>query len=252
MIQPLITGEGGCAALVSFAERVEWLQDCTSDADALDRAFRQLRPGNDAKRARMLDAVNAAIARLEKRPNARRVLLLISESRDRGSEADLAVVTAAAQSAGITVYAATYSVFKTAFTSDSRPLTTRRSVEQPVPNIYETVDSTPTSYNRPRNIQPDQSVDLLSGIGELIRLHKANAAEVLTAGTGGVTLPFTRQQGLEDAVKKLSVELHAQYVLSFAPEVATAGYHTLDVRLTRAGEFRIRARPGYWFAGVTP
>ena len=50
----------------------------------------------------------------------RRVLLLVSESRDRGSESDLALVTADAQSAGVTVYAATYSALKTGFTSRTR------------------------------------------------------------------------------------------------------------------------------------
>jgi VWFA-related protein len=250
MIQPLITGERGCAALVSFAERVAWLQDCTSDPAALDRALRQLRPG-DQKRARMLDAANTAIAHLGQRPNARRVLLLISESRDRGSEADLAVVAAAAQSAGVTVYAATYSAFKTAFTSTSPPSTTRRSVEQPVPNVYGTVDGIPSAPWDPKLIPPDQSVDLLSGIGELARLHKTNTTLVLTTGTGGATLPFTRQRGLEDAIEKLGAELNAQYILSFAPEASTVGYHVLEVRLARAGDFRIRARPGYWFAGST-
>ncbi len=39
MIQPLITGERGCAALVSFDEEVRWEQPCTKDADALARAF---------------------------------------------------------------------------------------------------------------------------------------------------------------------------------------------------------------------
>src|SRR5882724_6957208 len=45
MIQPLITGEHGCAALVSFSERVTWLRDCTNDSGALDRAFRRLQSG---------------------------------------------------------------------------------------------------------------------------------------------------------------------------------------------------------------
>lgn len=67
----------------------------------------------------MLDAVRESIARLRQRPNSRRVLLLISESRDRGSESTLDRVAVAAQTAGVTVYAATYSAFKTAFTSRS-------------------------------------------------------------------------------------------------------------------------------------
>ncbi len=62
MIQPLITGERGCAGLVSFDQRVTWQQNCTSDADAIQRAFTRLepldRPGED-KEARMLDAVGS-------------------------------------------------------------------------------------------------------------------------------------------------------------------------------------------------
>ena len=42
MIQPLITGERGCASLVAFAERVTWLQECTNDPYTLERAFNVL------------------------------------------------------------------------------------------------------------------------------------------------------------------------------------------------------------------
>ena len=110
------TGERGCAALVSFAERVEWLQECTSDPLALSNAFRKLQPG-EPTRACMLDAVYEGVERLAKRPTSRRVLLLISESRDRGSETGLDAVLVAARMAGVTIYAATYSALKTGFTS---------------------------------------------------------------------------------------------------------------------------------------
>jgi VWFA-related protein len=99
MIQPLVTGERGAAALVSFDQRIRWIQDFTSVPGALDRAFPQIRPltspGED-KEARMLDAVQEAVERLGTRANARRVLLLISESRDRGSETALDAVLLAA------------------------------------------------------------------------------------------------------------------------------------------------------------
>ncbi|MCU1257205.1 MAG: hypothetical protein JWO80_90, partial [Bryobacterales bacterium] len=74
---------------------------------------------------------------------------------------------------------------------------------------------------------------------------------VLTVGTGGATLPFLRQKGLENAIEKLGAELHTQYVLSFAPDASAPGYHDLEVRLVRGGDFHIRARPGYWFAGAS-
>src|SRR3982751_6049782 len=120
MIQPLILGDRGCAGLVSFARSVTWLQECTKDADVLGAAFSKLKPpafAGEFKEGRMLDAAQSAIDHLRQRQGARRVLLLISESRDRGSEAALDAVTIAAQAAGVAVYAATYSAFATAFTS---------------------------------------------------------------------------------------------------------------------------------------
>ena len=248
MIQPLVTGERGCAALVSFAESVEWLQDCTNDADRLQHAFHQLQPGK-YKRAVMLDAVDAAIARLGRQPNSRRVLLLISESRDRGSKATLEAVTIAAESADVTMYAATYSLMKTAFTSKAQvgPPPPPPHAQTPSEALG-TPSGTPQTKLNPKNIPKEQTADLGAGIGELLRLHKTNTTQALTAVTGGTAFPFTRQKGLEDAIQKLGAELHSQYMLSFVPEDSAPGYHKLEVRVVRAGEFRIRARPGYWSA----
>ena len=246
MVEPLITGERGCVGLVSFAEHVTWLADCTRDAAVLGSAFQQLRAGAPTQ-ARMLDAVSSAIERLRLRPNARRVLLVISESRDRGSEMDLAVVTSASQAAGVTVYAATYSAYKTAFTSKTPMRPPEPQGPPPViPNPNHTGNGNPPNPWNPRIPPPEDRVDILAGVGELARLHKTNTIKVLTAGTGGTALPFTRQKGLEGAIEKLGVELHSQYVLSFAPDVSTPGYHRIEVRLARGGEFLVRARPGYW------
>ncbi|MES1261701.1 MAG: VWA domain-containing protein [Acidobacteriota bacterium] len=250
MIQPLITGDRGCAALVAFSERVTWLQECTSDSDALKLAFWRLTPG-EYKKARMLDAADDAIHHLSKRPNARKVLLLVSESRDRGSEAELAVVTAAAQSAGVTVYAATYSVLKTAFTSKARGQQGPQAPPPAIPNPNRTLNGAPPSKYNPMVPPPEDRIDILAAVTELKRMRLPDTTQVLTAGTGGGTLPFSRQKGLEDAIEKLAAELHAQYVLSFAPEASGPGYHVLEVKVVRRAELRVRARPGYWSEGET-
>jgi VWFA-related protein len=246
MIQPLVTGERGCAALVSFDDRVQWVQDCTKDPEALSRAFYKLQPGED-KRARMLDAAHDAIEHLRRRSNVRRVLLLISESRDRGSETDLPTVMMDAQTAGVTIYAATYSAFKTAFTT--KPSDAQTAPRYPKgPPLPRNEPESPPGHERVPNPPPEQRVDILGGLGELVRLGNVNSAQVLTTGTGGVTFSFTRQKGLEEAIEKLGTELHIQYVVSFTPDHPDPGYHRLEVRLARRGEFRIRARPGYWSA----
>ena|SRR5579872_4506964 len=251
MIQPLVTGERGCAAVVAFSQRIVWIQECTSNDDALSRAFEQVRPGA-AKSARMLDAVRESIERLGQHPNSRRILLLISESRDRGSEVALEQVAVTAQTAGVTVYAATYSAFKTAFTSKSST-----GAEPLAPTRAKTpMDETGTISGGPTRCGPlgcpdpplppaEQRVDLLGGVGELVRLGKTNTTLALATGTGGETFPFTRLKGLEEAIQKFGAELHSQYLLSFTPDDSTDGYHPLEVQVA-GGDFRIRARPGYW------
>jgi VWFA-related protein len=247
MVQPLITGERGCAGLVSFAGQVTWLEDCTNDPDRLTQAFGRLETGEE-RTGRMLDAAFEAIRRLRAMPNTRRVLLLISESRDRGSETDLDSVSAAAQAAGVTIYAATYSAFKTAFTTKSsakgRPLP-RKNPGPPTEQTGTINGGPPTRINPPLP-PPEQRVDLLAGIGELSRLNMPNSAKALAEATGGGIFPFTRQRGLESVMEKLGAELHAQYVLSFSPEGAEPGYHRMEVRLPRRPGARIRHRPGYW------
>ena len=246
MIQPLITGERGCGALLSFAERIDWLQDCTNDQEGLARAFVRLRPGED-KSGRMLDAVHDAVARLRSRANVRRVLLLISESRDRGSETDLDAALAAAEAAGVAVYAATYSAIMTAFTT--KPGDAAPPRETKGPSLPRREPESPPGRERVPIPPPSSRVDILGGIGELVRLRETNTTDVLTSRTGGTTYSFTRQKGLEQAIERLGVELHTQYVLSFAPEAMEPGYHRLEVRVRRGGNLTVRARQGYWSGG---
>jgi VWFA-related protein len=251
MIRPLVSGERGCAGVVSFSESVAWLQECTGDEDAIARAFEQVRPGG-AKNARMLDAAGEAIERLKKYPNSRRVLMLISETRDRGSETALDTVMAAAQTEGVTVYSATYSAMATAFTTKSSatgdphpPKPPDRPSEQTGTITGTPPNCGPAGCPNPQLPPPEQRVDILGGIGELARLGKINTTQALAKATGGTTFPFTRLKGLEEAIQKLGDELHSQYLLSFMPNDSRPGYHRIDVRVD-GGDFRIRARPGYW------
>ena len=77
------------------------------------------------------------------------------------------------------------------------------------------------------------------------RKFGTNSTDVLTGGTGGTVFPFTKAKALEGAIMKLGDELHSQYVVSFAPDPADEGYHVLEFRVTRKGNFQVRARAGY-------
>ena len=252
MIRPMVTGERGAAALVSFDQKVNWLQNFTNDEDVLEDAFAQLRPfsrpGED-KEACMLDAVHESIERLRAIPTARRILLLISESRDRGSETTLEAATVAAQTAGVAIYALNYSALKTAFTSKLPVAGARRALKPKMPeDVLGWVNGNPPGrFNPwPKRLPPEQQLDAMGAIGELMRLGKTNTTEALTKATGGATLSFSRQRALEDAIQRFGAELHSQYVISFAPDAPAPGHHSIDVRLAQPVKMLVHARPGYW------
>src|SRR5580704_7462917 len=103
MIQPLITGDKGQAAVVAFDDDVRVFQDFTSDAAKIRAAFQRVQP-RVIKAGRMLDAVAESVRMLSTRnQNRRRILLILSESRDRGSKAKLPAVIELVQRAGVTV-----------------------------------------------------------------------------------------------------------------------------------------------------
>jgi VWFA-related protein len=200
----------------------------------------------------MLDAVYEAVKELRLHPNSRKVLLLISETKDRGSETALEQAALAAQASGVAVYAATYSAFKSAWTTKSSATGEPHAPKVPkTPSEQSGTMSGSTPHCGPHGcpdpwVPPvDQRVDLLAGIGELIRLGKTDSTKALASATGGTILPFTTLKGLEQAIEKLGAELHSQYLLSFTPDDRTAGYHHLEVRVL-GGDYRVRARPGYW------
>ncbi len=242
MIQPLITGERGCAGLVTFAETVEWRQECTADANRLSTAFARIGTGKE-RSGRMLDAALESIRKLSNAQGHRRVLLLISESRDRGGKTDLDTVIAAAQAAGVTIYAATYSAFRTGFVAKSEDVERPRESSKPKIDALEP-NSRPGMAKTPH---PNASnrVELAAGLGELTRLGNVKSTEAMARATGGAEFPFTQLTGLETAIEKLGEELHAQYVLSFSPKNPAPGYHALTVTVALP-KVTVRARPGYF------
>ncbi|MBM3792820.1 MAG: hypothetical protein FJW31_01890 [Acidobacteria bacterium] len=172
------------------------------------------------------------------------MLFLLSESRDRGSETALDLVIAEAQSASVTVYGATYSAFKTAWTA-------RPTGEPPTPmprgrRLPPTEENRPTILSPGQIPPPEQRADIAGGLGELKRVGEPETVKLLVEATGGAKFPFARQRALEDAIEKLGAELHSQYVLSFAPiEDTPPGFRRLEVRV-KSKAHRVRARPGCW------
>jgi VWFA-related protein len=218
MIPEAVVGANGEAAVVSFDDHVKVVQDFTTDADAISRAFHDLRR-SDSMAGRMIDAVDEALNLLANRPGSRRAnILIIGESRDRGSEERLTDLIPKLQRTGVTVYSFTYSAYLTPFTI------------------------------KPEEYEPSGG-GLLQGITEVARLAKQNTVAALTDVTGGRRFRFEIKSGLENDLIRLGTEIHSRYLISFTPEVESAPrFHHLEVEIKNRPGALVRARPGYWAA----
>jgi len=247
MLEQLVLGDQGEAALLAFDHRIEVIQDFTSSGIEFSQALEKLRPGSQT--AVVVDAVMEAARMLRRRPeNRRRVILLISETKDRGSEGRIRDTLLEVEFGNIDVYTVNMNRVLTA-------LTTRRDPAPPdkFPVAARTMPGvspqTPTEVSRSGL---DQTLDFKPIIGEIFSqvhaLFVPNHAEILTQYTGGREYSFSNLTGLESALTDIGQELHNQYVLSYTPNnLDEAGYHDITVEVTRPG-LDIRARPGYWMA----
>jgi VWFA-related protein len=217
MIQPLITGERGHAAVITYGEKVRVSQDFTSDASKIEAAFEGIRP--EGSKARAIDAMARACDILGKRPKGeRRIVLLIGESKDRGSETKLGDVLLDVQRLGITVFAAGYSAWITPFTTKASEL--------------------------PRT--GAGGTDLLAALSELARLGKTSTSDALARESGGRVLSFKTLHGLEELLTRVGEEVHSQYVLSAAAMTEPEGFHTIQVIVRSRAGLVVHARQGYW------
>jgi VWFA-related protein len=218
MIQPVVIGQRGQAAVIAYDTDVQTYQEFTSDAGKIRAAFENI-VAHTIKRAKMIDAVIEGMKMLETRPeNYRRIMIVMGESRDRGSRHKLAEAIEMAQRASVVIYSITYSAQGEAWSSSSENA-------PPMPG----------------------DADYLGALGELARMGKTNDATAFAKATGGRHLSFLKLGSLEAVVSRTGEEIHSQYLLSFAPqESKNAGLHHIEVRVPKFPDAVVRARPGYW------
>src|SRR5712671_8034945 len=104
-----VMGPTGEAAVVSFNDSVDKLQDFTTHADLLENTIAHLGEGTSG--SKLYDAMAVGVEMLSGRPQAtpdkpgrRRVLMILSEATDVGSDAKLGEVLRSAQLANVTIY----------------------------------------------------------------------------------------------------------------------------------------------------
>jgi VWFA-related protein len=195
----------------------------------------------------MIDAVEESVRMLKRRPSGhRRIILLISEKRDSGSEARLRETLTQAELQAIAIYAIDISHLAVLATGQAMP-----PRPDPIPAAAQHVPgggaATPTTMDQLHNTGNfiPMFVEIFKGVKSIfIDDH----ADVFTRYTGGKEFSFLSQKSLERAVSALGQEIHHQYLLSYKPNnLAEGGFHEIRVDVNRPG-LEIRTRPGYWKA----
>ncbi|HEY1757281.1 MAG TPA: VWA domain-containing protein [Bryobacteraceae bacterium] len=250
----LVLGDEGEIAVVAFDHRVQVLTNFTSDPDKIHAAFNgKDKNGNYVLKAgswtsALNDAVMESVNMLRTRPvNRKRIIILISESRDQGSGLHVRDVLTAQEFANVVVYPVDVSHLLTSLTATptpSRPNTIPPG-GQYLPNGQV---MTPTTDQQLNN-----NGDWTPMFKELFIAAKAifvpNPLEVYSRYTGGREYPFFTQKGLEQAISDIGNDLHNQYILTFTPnDQGEAGYHTIKVVINKP-ELKVFTREGYWMAG---
>jgi VWFA-related protein len=251
LITPLVIGDQGEAAVVAFDSRVRTLQDFTSNPDLITQAVKKVAPGSNNNR--IVDAAVESARMLSHRPqNRRRIILMISETRDLGSESRAREALIDLQLGNIAFYAVDMSRFVTTLTA---PPEEPRPFSQP-PTAYTLpggVPSTPTTVaqtfggNGGRAEFMPLMVEILKDVKYIF---KDNPVELFTKGTGGSEFGYVKQRGLEEAIAKIGDELHSQYIITYSPNnKLEGGFHQILVEVERRPDVKkVLTRPGYWLA----
>jgi VWFA-related protein len=251
MVSPLILGDQGEAAVMAFDSRVRMLQDFTNNPDLVTQAIKKIQPGSNANR--IVDATVEAARLLTHQPqNRRRIIMLVSETRDLGSESRAREALIDLQLGNIVFYGVDMSRLISTLTA---PPDEPRPFSQP-PTAYTLpggVPSTPTTVAQTYGGNGGRAEFMplmLEVLKDVKYIFKDNPIELFTKGTGGGEFGFYRQKGLEEAIQKIGEELHSQYILTYSPNnKLEGGFHQIQVEIEGRPDIKkVVTRPGYWMA----
>jgi VWFA-related protein len=232
MLEPLMEQPGNKIALIAFDSQVHALENFTSNEDALKQDFRNLQPGDGG--AAILDAVSYSVRMLDEVPKDRkRVLLLISETRDHGSRtATIDDVIKGIGNSNTVVYTLAFSPSKS--------------------NVLDTLKGNNNPDLHPEQTEVHNDPNLLAPFVLAAQAMRKNTAKAIAAQSGGEYEMFASGKGFEARMNDFSNHLHSRYLLSFQPSRPRPGLHPLTVKLKEPGTSTVLARSSYWAQGTTP
>lgn len=207
MLDPIVSNPDNEAAVLFFDSKLDLVQDFTVDGDKVEEQLKKLPSGDHG--APIMDAVAYSSRLLGRRPEGRkRVLLLISETRDHGSKfTTLESALAAINNNDVSIYTLPFAPYLSQQFDDLRG--SNREQWSPV-------------------------IDLWARMQELRQAMRKNIPHTLASITGGEYQLFLSRNGFEDHLIDFANHLHNRYELSFEPKNPHPGLHQIRVRLRDA------------------
>jgi VWFA-related protein len=245
-LNQLVAGQDGEIAVVGFDHRILVMQDFTKEGTKVSEAMQKMTPGSSTHA--LTDAVNQSIRMLKNRPpDRRRVLLIIAEKRDKGSELRLREALTEAQFANVSIYSLDISTVIAALTDKGMP-PRPPSIPPEATHLPGGYQATPTTVDQ--NYYMGNYIPVFVDIFKAVKsIFVDDTLDVFTRFTGGREYSFVGEKSLEKAIEGISEELHSQYLLSYSPnDVTKGGFHEIKVVVNRPN-LEVRTRPGYWVAG---
>lgn len=231
MLDPVLEQPGSKVALIAFDSQVHPLQDFTGDSSLISRKLAGLQPGDDG--AAILDAVQDSVKMLDGFPrNRKRVLLLISETRDHGSHsANIDDVIKAIGNGNTVVYTLAFSPSRS--------------------NVLDTLKGNNNWDLHPEQTEIQDAPDLLAPFLLAAQAMRKNTAKEIASLSGGEYQMFDSAKGFDAEMNGFSNHLHSRYLLSFQPAKPHPGLHQLTVKVKEPANATVLARGSYWAQGST-
>jgi VWFA-related protein len=246
VLTDMVVGQDAEVAVIGFDHRVELMQDFTTEGEKVSQAMKNLKTGSYSHAA--IDAVMESVRMLQNRSRERRrIVLVISEKWDKGSEGSLREALIQAQLANVTIYSLNVSTAVAELTSEPKP--------QPPPPFPTTAYHVPaggalTPTTIDQNYYLGNWVPLfVNAFQSVENVFADNTLEAFTRFTGGEGFSFDSERTLDKAIENLNEDLHSQYLLSYSPNnLNEGGFHQIRV-VVKHPNLAVRTRAGYWIGG---
>jgi VWFA-related protein len=252
MMKPIILGDQGEAAVIAYDHRVRLLQPFSSDADDITKAIKSIHAGSTS--SRLIDAVEQSVFLLNHRDKRRRrILLVIGEGRDAGSQAHARETLEKLQLANVAVYFVDMSHIIGKLTTP--PPDPRPAAQPPagMGSLGGGHPSTPTENDQAYGTD-GYSADAIPLMMEIFRdvtnVFRVAPSTLFTKGTGGEQFPFATRHGLEEAISRIGDELHSQYLITYNPNnKGDGGFHKIEVEVI-GRQYKCETKPGYFMSPI--